>query len=158
MTIDRTRRYGNLLRPGPVVVLTVVAIGVFGYLGRHVVTRTTVNDGQPVLHVPELRHDFGILVSDQPRQHTFVVHNRGSRRVVLNPESCGCASDQSLPRQILLPAGAETDLTVYLNPQNRFGPITQTLTVATSDPQRPELHFTVTATVERTLASTMETP
>lgn len=86
--------------------------------------------------------DFGEVELRQSGKHSFVVSNRGSKTLVLNPGSSSCTCTVSEIKDGEVPPGKSTSVQVSWRPKVA-GPFRQSVTVLTSDPARPEIVFSV---------------
>jgi len=93
----------------------------------------------PVIEVDDPIHDFGTVMEGLSTEHAFVLRNAGDEdlEVTAVRVSCGCTTP-ALDKTGLAP-GEEVDLTTLLNTYRLQGAVEKTITVASNDPETPEL-------------------
>lgn len=107
-----------------------------------------------VLETPE--HDFGTMETNGRARHDFVLANRGDEPIVLSrgKSSCGCCMcvcDAILPEQGRIPPGQSAKVTLEWSVRQYTGDFRQTETLATSDPDRPEVTLSVSGRITPTV-------
>lgn len=104
----------------------------------------------------EAKHEFGTMAFHTKGEKDFVLKNVGEAPLELyqGATSCQCtvANFKNEEETIALKPGEETTLKVTWNPKQP-GKFTQTVSVKTNDPTRPEVKFTVEGTVEPALVT-----
>lgn len=99
----------------------------------------------PRIDVPERNFSFGRIPNDRGVEHVFSVHNRGDRPLVITSvrTSCGCTAAM-MESSVIEPNGAG-NLRVNFSPRGAKGSVTRTITIASNDPQTPNVQLSVSA-------------
>jgi len=110
----------------------------------------------PKLVIEQTDHDFGRMERGGTGRHEFVVANRGDRPLVLGrgKSSCGCCTcvcDAELPERGEVPPGASATVTLQWTIRRYTGKFHQSQTLATNDPQQPEVTLAVTGRITPTV-------
>lgn len=100
------------------------------------------------LDVPVDHHDFGVVRSGDALRYEFPIRNLGHKRVILNRTSCGC-TDDGLARTLILQPGDEINFPATLSTQGRAGKLSRHVELKTSDPERPQIVFTLSAIAKK---------
>lgn len=116
-------------------------------LGGHVAVAA---GPQVVLETPD--YDFGRMETNGTQEQAFMIGNRGDQPLRLSPRtnSCGCCTcvcEALLPAGGQIPAGQSAPVTLRWTIKQFTGAFQHTETLATNDPQRPELVLRVSGRV-----------
>jgi hypothetical protein len=103
--------------------------------------------GVPRLQVAETRHDFGRVRQGAKLEHPFLFRNVGGGQLTLSPARSSADWVEGIVRPMALGPGFGGRVWVLVNTAKLAGRLDGTVTVATSDPQLPELVLTVTVEV-----------
>lgn len=109
---------------------------------------------KPRLVLPTDRIDLGDARGEGPFVARFPVHNGGSRRLVVRPESGACCGAASAEGPLIIPPGGAAVLEEGLTVAGRRGRVSRRAAYTTNDPISPR--FTVT--VEARVGETREVP
>jgi len=98
----------------------------------------------PKLAIGQSEYDFGKMETDGARRHDFALANRGDRPLVLTrgKSSCGCCMcicNAILPDEGRIPPGESAKVTLEFSVRQYTGNYRQSETLATNDPDRPEV-------------------
>jgi len=88
-------------------------------------------------------HDFGHLDSQAAGEHTFTIRNDGEDDLEVEPGETSCSCTVSQPSTDVVPPGETVGITISWRPQATGSRYSQTASVYTNDPRRPEVVFTV---------------
>jgi hypothetical protein len=103
--------------------------------------------GGPSAVFEQSEQDLGVVPAGEILPVAFAVRNPGSRRLVLSPAGClSCAHSRGLD-PVIVPAGGSAEVIVTLDTTGLSGPVQQVDRYTTSDPQRAQVEFVVTAQV-----------
>lgn len=82
-------------------------------------------------------HDFGIIPSTYPVEHTFILTNSGTELLIIDSleTSCGCTVAE-ITRMELMP-GETTEITVVFDPKGKNGIETKTVLIYTNEGTEP---------------------
>lgn len=99
----------------------------------------------PIIDVPEKDFSFGRVPNDRGVEHVFKVFNRGNRPLVITAvrTSCGCTAAM-MESSVIEPRGSG-NLRVNFSPRGARGTVTRSVTIASNDPDRPNVVVTVSA-------------
>jgi hypothetical protein len=117
----------------------------FGYpLTTDTITEHALAGPQPKITVlGGESYDFGHLDSRESGEHTFTIRNDGEGDLEVAPGETSCSCTVSQPSTDLVPPGETVDITVSWRPQSTGSRYSQTASIHTNDPRRPEVVFTV---------------
>lgn len=143
----------QLLRYAWILLLPVVSVAVF--VGLHLAADPGLFRADPVasaqagasIVVDTTRHDFGQVPAGPLLRHEFVISNRGDRRIVLNEVGCPGCGHNVMDDTVIVPPGGQWRMPVSLATTGRSGPLRRVVTITTSDPDRPQIEFTLSALV-----------
>ena len=110
----------------------------------------------PKLVLRQEQHDFGKMETNGTGRHEFVLANRGDRPLILSraKSSCGCCTcvcDAELPEPGEIPPGKSATVTLRWQIKRYTGTFRQSETLATNDPERPEVTLGVSGRVTPTV-------
>jgi len=150
--------------------LTLLIGGIF-LAGKLTSTASVEIDANAKVVAEETAHEWGeINLNDGNVQKVFKITNSGTAPLVLSnvATSCMCTTaelslgEEKSPKfgmhtkssyVLEVPAGETAELKVIFDPAfhgpSGVGPINRQVTVATNDPENPELNFMLTAMVKR---------
>jgi hypothetical protein len=97
----------------------------------------------PEVVLDEEEHDFGVMMLDDHREHTFVVRNVGKAPLRLRPRGTSCRCTVSGIERDQVPAGESTRITLRWTADGKTGPYRQTAAFQTNDPKRRRIVLTV---------------
>jgi Protein of unknown function (DUF1573) len=100
---------------------------------------------RPVMHISDCTVNLGEISPSEFRDVSFLIENKGTRRLVLNHFTCGCGEPKRYP--ILVQAGKTNNVTVHFEANQEFGPMEQTVSFTTNDEAKPRVDLTVIAMV-----------
>jgi hypothetical protein len=105
----------------------------------------TAGARSPVVRIDPDSYDFGHLVPGSYAEKTFVIKNEGTVPLEFGEihASCGCTKPV-LPVRSLAP-GATTELKVGFSVSSEPGEISETVSIPTNDPSRPQVTLAVFA-------------
>ncbi len=115
----------------------------------NVILSDAENAAYPVLHFPEMQHDFGKVQEGEVVKYTFKFENNGSSALKIKDiiTSCGCTA--ALVSSEVLQPGEQGTLKVELDTSNRKGNMIRTITIKSNDPKNPTIILTVFADVQQ---------
>jgi hypothetical protein len=104
-------------------------------------------DGRPRIVVEPQGFDFGSVLPGKTLQKEVAVRNHGDADLVIAKvdTTCSCTVVGSYARRI--PPGSGTALRVELTTPYTPGPAAQAVRIHSNDPEQPQVHVDVTATV-----------
>ena len=106
-----------------------------------------VYDG-PRLSITETQHDFGRVRQGSRPEHPFLCRNTGKGRLILSQVRASADWVEAIIRPVELIAGKEGRVWVKVNTAKQVGKQSGTVTLATNDPQVPELVLSVTVEID----------
>ena len=106
-----------------------------------------VYDG-PRLSITETQHDFGRVRQGSKPEYPFVFRNTGKGRLILSQVQSSTHWIETIIRPAELIPGKEGRVWVKVNTAKQVGKQSATVTLATNDPQVPELILSVTVEIE----------
>ncbi|MEG1736995.1 MAG: DUF1573 domain-containing protein [Odoribacter sp.] len=97
----------------------------------------------PEIQIEESTFDFGEVKQGEEIPHTFVIHNKGKRDLVIRKvlTSCGCTA--IVPGNRVVPPGDATDLKMIYKSAGKQGAQQKSILVITNDPLKPEVKLWV---------------
>lgn len=98
---------------------------------------------QSAIAIPTTTQDLGIISDDKILKTSFLVRNIGSRRLVVNEVDAACGCGNPVVDTIIIPPGEWGELNVSLDTRFMNGPVENTASFTTSDPERPRMFLTV---------------
>jgi hypothetical protein len=106
-----------------------------------------VKEPQPKVVVDATEYSFGTLDVASSGSHDFVFANEGDGPLVLSvgKTSCRCTTSK-LDRQ-RVPPGGSTKVTLTWKAADNIGPYTQTASILTNDPVRPQVTLAITGQI-----------
>lgn len=107
--------------------------------------RGELSDGRPALWCPDSVKALDLTAPGDESVVLFPVHNRGTRRLVLNPAEAGCQCDDDRSRTIVVPPGGRQNIAVTVPAHSAGAPLGKTVRFLSNDPLHPQLELTVTA-------------
>ena len=110
----------------------------------------------PKLGLEQEEYDFGKMETNGTGRHEFVLANRGDQPLILSraKSSCGCCTcvcDVHLPEQGEILPGQSAKVTLEWTIKQYTGTFHQSETLATNDPDRPEVTLGVTGRITPTV-------
>jgi hypothetical protein len=99
----------------------------------------------PSLKIAKTNLDLGSLSQSSLHKATFLIENRGTRRLVLNELGCGCG--ETVRDAILIPPRQSEEVTIGLDTQFAWGEIEKKVQFSTNDVAQPQIELTVRAQV-----------
>lgn len=110
----------------------------------------------PRLSVDETEHEFPEAEPGATLEHDFLIRNAGSRRLVLNRDECGCGKLVAEP--LIVMPGEQATIAASIKVQSYPKRQQQVVVYTTSDPQRPEIEFTLVAELDWTTDAEIHSP
>lgn len=106
---------------------------------------------QPRAEVPSDTHDFGRIESNSVVRHEFEIRNVGSAplRLTKGGSTCRCTVLDFEDTEV--PPGGSQKIKIEFNGHEYLGAVTQNATIYTSDPQKPQIVFTIKADVVKSI-------
>jgi hypothetical protein len=95
--------------------------------------------------------NFGRKDVSEDGRHEFTITNRGDRKLTLNMGTTSCRCTVSSIEKNVLAPGESTKIPVTWKSKRHAGPFSQSVTILTSDPDRPEVVFKIKGDFYRTV-------
>lgn len=104
-----------------------------------------VSAPRALMHISDCTVDLGELSPSELRDVSFLIENKGTRRLILNHVGCGCGEPKRYP--ILVQAGKTNNVMVHFEANQEFGPMERIVSFTTNDEAKPRVDLTVIAMV-----------
>ncbi len=113
------------------------------FMGNCLVVRPTdPAEGEPVLHLADFHHEFGLTGVGQTVSHTFGVRNTGAADLVLRERASNCRGLDVTVAPEVIPPGGSGEVTARLA-VDQGGPLTISAALLSNDPWCPVTYITM---------------
>jgi hypothetical protein len=115
----------------------------------NVLASSAAAGSKPILYVPKISHDFGVVKEGKVVEHTFTFANKGNAPLEIKNvrTSCGCTA--ALLSSKIIEPGKDGTIKVELDTKNRIGKQNRTVTIVSNDVNEPNKILTIQANVEK---------
>jgi hypothetical protein len=106
-----------------------------------------VGQGAPKVVVDQIDYDFGSMDADDQQSHDFLLTNAGSANLVISAGDTSCKCVLSEIKQLEVPPGGVTKISVTWTAGKHVGEFRQVAKVKTNDPDKRLLELTVSGRI-----------